>query len=195
MDGNTRAAIEQFRADVNAFREAQRNANFWERICLDRIDWQDGKADQRWREIDDAKGRAIAAHEAALKSGHALTSLISGPEARRKLARFLSHLDWREMQIEKALECWPDLNVELYLLLAAAAQPASSNNVAITLADHAMMNHRDIAEKLNLPAESLRKKLDRWRSTNQDGWQEVTEPKRGEPKYVYRIGAIRHLLT
>ena len=62
------------------------------------------------------------------------------------------------------------------------------------LADDAMMNHVDIARALGLAAEALRRRLDRWRAKNGDGWQEITEPKRHEPKYVYRIGAVRHVL-
>lgn len=61
------------------------------------------------------------------------------------------------------------------------------------LPNEAMMNHVDLASYLTLEAEALRKRLDRWRGEN-DGWQEVHESSSREPKYVYRIGAIRGLL-
>ena len=63
------------------------------------------------------------------------------------------------------------------------------------LPDDAMMNSRDLASRLDLPHEPLRKNLDRWRKENSDGWQETTEPRKGEPHYLYRVGAIRHLLA
>jgi hypothetical protein len=62
------------------------------------------------------------------------------------------------------------------------------------LPDDAMMNHVELAAAHNLDAEALRKRLDRWRKTNADGWQEISEPRSNEPRYLYRVGAIRHLL-
>lgn len=63
------------------------------------------------------------------------------------------------------------------------------------LSDDAMMTHADLAQALNVNAESLRKRLDRWRKKNGDGWQEVTEPAKNAPKYLYLIQAIRPILS
>jgi hypothetical protein len=68
-------------------------------------------------------------------------------------------------------------------------------DLSSALPDDAMMNHVDIAKTLGIKREPLRKRLERWRKVNMDGWQQVTEPRRSEPRYVYRIGAIRHLLN
>jgi hypothetical protein len=62
------------------------------------------------------------------------------------------------------------------------------------LPDEAMMNHADLAQYLSLESEALRKRLDRGRVQNKEGWQEVDEPASREPKYMYRIGAVRSVL-
>jgi hypothetical protein len=62
------------------------------------------------------------------------------------------------------------------------------------LLDDALLNHVDLAKKLRLNPEVLRKRLDRWRAKNMQGWQQVHEPTNREPKYLYRIDAIRGLL-
>src|SRR5436190_17311424 len=56
----------------------------------------------------------------------------------------------------------------------AHAAPTTAGLAALT--DDSMMNHVDIASALGLPSKPLRKRLDRWRCNNADGWQEVTEP-------------------
>lgn len=62
------------------------------------------------------------------------------------------------------------------------------------LDDDTWLNHADLASKLEIPAEPLRKRLDRWRKQHGEVWQEAMEPRAGEPQYVYRVGAIRTLL-
>lgn len=63
-----------------------------------------------------------------------------------------------------------------------------------TLHDDARMTHLDLATALSVEPEPLRSRLDRWRSKNAVGWEEVTEPKPRQPKYLYRVGNIRDLL-
>jgi hypothetical protein len=63
------------------------------------------------------------------------------------------------------------------------------------LPDNAMLNHLDLANLLTLNTEVLRKRLDRWRAKNEEGWQHVHEPASHEPKYLYRIGAVREVLN
>jgi len=50
----------------------------------------------------------------------------------------------------------------------------------------------DLAEKYGLPPNSLRKRLERWRSENPEGWTEVmdTDRKPRDPQYLYREEAI-----
>jgi len=63
-----------------------------------------------------------------------------------------------------------------------------------SLPGDAMMNHVDIAAVLNLQPESLRTRLERWRKDHSEGWQENQDASGAEPRFVYRIGAIRAVL-
>jgi hypothetical protein len=63
------------------------------------------------------------------------------------------------------------------------------------LPDEARMTHSDLAKKLHLKAEALRKRLDRWRAENGSGWEQVNEREARRPQYVYYVGAIRHVLN
>ena len=63
-----------------------------------------------------------------------------------------------------------------------------------TLPDDTWSTHVELAGRLGLESEPLRSRLNRWRADNFDGWQEVTEPKARSPKYIYRVGSIRHVL-
>jgi hypothetical protein len=86
-----------------------------------------------------------------------------------------------------------------------ATEPATTNTMTTpsgtegdeslsNLPDDAMMNHRDLAAVLKLDAEPLRKRLDRWRKRNGDGWQELTEATSKEPRYLYQVRAVREVL-
>jgi hypothetical protein len=89
-------------------------------------------------------------------------------------------------RVEESLPTEPEL-----------AKPSTGNGeVALRdLPDDAMMNHSDLAAALKLQAEPLRKRLDRWRSKNGDGWQQLTEAKAKEPRYLYRVASVRDLLA
>jgi hypothetical protein len=52
------------------------------------------------------------------------------------------------------------------------------------------MGASEIAERLGLPRETVRKRLDRWREKQADGWYEVTERKSRDCKYLYKIRDI-----
>ncbi len=72
--------------------------------------------------------------------------------------------------------------------LTAKAEPASDTP------DDAMLTHSQIAERYGVPAERLRKRLDRWRGKHLDGWQQVTDRKTREAGYVYRMGSVRSIV-
>lgn len=59
--------------------------------------------------------------------------------------------------------------------------------------DDPALSPGEIAKRYNLDAEAARKRLDRWRSTHDDGVIEVSNRKVNEPKYLYRLSAVRHL--
>jgi hypothetical protein len=76
---------------------------------------------------------------------------------------------------------------------SSAVQQSPLEKLA-ALPDEAMMNHIDLSAKLTLEAEPLRKRLDRWRERNLDGWRESENRQAREPKYIYRLAAIRDVL-
>jgi hypothetical protein len=55
------------------------------------------------------------------------------------------------------------------------------------------LSHIDLAEKYGRDPEATRKMLDRWRKKNGDGWHEVDNRRQNEPKYLYRLSAVRAL--
>lgn len=56
------------------------------------------------------------------------------------------------------------------------------------------MSSADIARRNDLNSEALRKRLERWRKTHDEGWIEVSDRKPHEPQYLYRVGAVQHIL-
>jgi hypothetical protein len=62
----------------------------------------------------------------------------------------------------------------------------------------ALLAYSDIASRAGVAADALRKRLDRWRRENPSeagrGWMEVPDPGPRQPKHVYRVGAVRHLI-
>jgi hypothetical protein len=68
---------------------------------------------------------------------------------------------------------------------------------ALSLEDESWLTHVDLAEASGLDPEALRKRLDRWRESDRSSdadWKEAANPTRGQPKYLYRVRAIRSLL-
>lgn len=56
------------------------------------------------------------------------------------------------------------------------------------------LGSRKLAEIFSVPPEPLRNRLKRWRAKNKEGWIEDTEHKPRDPKYLYRVGAVRHIV-
>jgi hypothetical protein len=52
-----------------------------------------------------------------------------------------------------------------------------------------------LAAMLDVPADALRTRLNRWRSQNHTGW--IENPDRGprEAKYLYRVGSVRSIIA
>ncbi len=79
-----------------------------------------------------------------------------------------------------------DANVSRRELLAAIQDDVMLD--AVALANHLSLGRLD--------KERLRKLLERWRKRHPpgDGWSELADVPPGRPRYVYRVGAIRHIL-
>lgn len=63
--------------------------------------------------------------------------------------------------------------------------------------DEGMFTSSDLAERFGVNAETLRKRLDRWREKNVTSrdWTENEGATSRDPKYLYRLGAVRHLIA
>lgn len=62
------------------------------------------------------------------------------------------------------------------------------------VSDDAMLGSAALARMFNLPLPMVSKRLERWRKQNGEGWTENQERKPRDPKYLYRLGAVRPLL-
>jgi hypothetical protein len=70
--------------------------------------------------------------------------------------------------------------------------PAAVHPPAAT-GDDPLLTHVELANRYNVQREATRKRLDRWRSVNDAGWIEATDIRPNEPKYLYRLSAVRNL--
>jgi hypothetical protein len=87
---------------------------------------------------------------------------------------------------------------QLSAVVPATAPPPSGQQAdsAAGKLDDSFLSHVDLASMFGLDAAATRARLDRWRSVNKStkaGWREVSERLPREPKYLYRLSAIRHL--
>jgi len=60
--------------------------------------------------------------------------------------------------------------------------------------DEAFFSPHDLAVLFNVPYEPLRKRLERYRHTNHNGWNPVSDPRPREPRYLYQVAAVKHLI-
>ena len=61
--------------------------------------------------------------------------------------------------------------------------------------DDSHVSPTKLAAIFGVPADPLRTRLRRWRAQNHTGWIENTERGPREAKYLYRVGAVRDILT
>jgi hypothetical protein len=57
--------------------------------------------------------------------------------------------------------------------------------------ENAFLSAADVARIFEVPLNALRKRLERYRQSHDDGWGENQEAKRLEPRYTYRLGSVR----
>jgi hypothetical protein len=78
---------------------------------------------------------------------------------------------------------------------ASPAETASQPPSAI--AENAMLSPRQLAGFFGLPNDATKKRLERWRHRNPgpSDWIENPEPRSREPRYFYRLGAVRDALS
>jgi len=62
------------------------------------------------------------------------------------------------------------------------------------LDDDGWYTHSTLADHFGLAREALRKQLERWRKKHFDGWKENTDRRPREPKHLYQLSAVRHII-
>ena len=92
----------------------------------------------------------------------------------------------------------PDwLQVDLPDTGDGARQPDDGHGKSVDDND-AMLGIGSLMKKFSVPQAkkgALEKRFERFRRKNFEGWQEVTEPKPNQPRYLYRVGAVRHIVV
>lgn len=71
---------------------------------------------------------------------------------------------------------------------------ATSVPSSAALDDFAWYTHDRLAEVFDVGKEALRKRLDRYRSRNMNGWKENEDRRPREPRYLYQLRAVRPII-
>lgn len=84
---------------------------------------------------------------------------------------------------------------ELLLVIRDKQQPAGLELAAIQPTpkrEATLLSVRDLAVKYDVDSEALRKRLDRWRRQNFNGWRELHSSDRGprDPRFLYEESAV-----
>ncbi|HET6881450.1 MAG TPA: hypothetical protein VFI31_14905 [Pirellulales bacterium] len=80
-----------------------------------------------------------------------------------------------------------------------ASEPAAvelpTTSAPPPLPDKAWLSHVELASHYELNPENLRQRLNTWRKKHAagEGWKEAPERRPREPKYLYRVGAVRSI--
>ena len=53
---------------------------------------------------------------------------------------------------------------------------------------------REIAQLFSLPQDALEKRLQRYRRTNHNGWNQMSDPRSHEARYLYQLSAVRPIV-
>ena len=72
--------------------------------------------------------------------------------------------------------------------------PSATVSSNITLDEQAWYTHDRLAESCNLSKDALRKRLDRFREHNANGWKLNEDRRPREPKYLYRVKDVRDII-
>ena len=90
-------------------------------------------------------------------------------------------------------ENWPEVSS----LIDGSVDPASPEAPSSNIPSNAMLDeqawypHARFAEAFNVDREALRKRLDRYRKHNFDGWKANEDRRPREPGYLYQLRAVK----
>jgi hypothetical protein len=96
--------------------------------------------------------------------------------------RFVDAMEWRRRMLSLRMAA----NVHTIVGKHQAEQAGVDPN--------ASMSAPDLARVFKLNPDALRKRLDRWRKQNGDGWTDVPNPKPNEAKVLYRVAAVQSVI-
>lgn len=125
------------------------------------------------------------------------------PDALRRIFRFLIDTDADlDGTCKTALERLEEAEAaERLEEEAGQGQPDRREKLAL-LSDQTYMTHKDFSEELGLDArqsENLKKALHRFRHERGNSvagdWREVAEPRPREPRFVFRVRDVRHIVA
>jgi len=60
--------------------------------------------------------------------------------------------------------------------------------------DDSHLSPAKLADLFQAPTDALRTRLNRWRKSNHHGWIENPDRAANQPKYLYRVGAVRPVI-
>lgn len=106
----------------------------------------------------------------------------------------LQERDLRPITTYRRGQKWPDNSARPKTSMVAIAASPSGPAIA-TLDDETYYAPDRLAEFFTVNQEALRKRLERFRSNNLDGWRENEGRKPREAKYSYRLKDVRDILT
>jgi hypothetical protein len=72
--------------------------------------------------------------------------------------------------------------------------PGANQDTALLAKQDGALSAASLAKQHGVSPESLRKKLQRWRQNNLDGWMQNLESKQNEPRYLYFEDAVRSVI-
>ncbi|HUW31674.1 MAG TPA: hypothetical protein VM223_08695, partial [Planctomycetota bacterium] len=60
--------------------------------------------------------------------------------------------------------------------------------------DKAFLTPRELSERFGVPYQALRKRLERFRKSNFNGWNQVSDPLPREARYLFQVAAVKPIL-
>lgn len=93
-----------------------------------------------------------------------------------------------------AYALWRDLKPRLQELVLRCEQAATMPARAPVHED-ARMSAAEVAAAIDAPAETVRKRLERWRNANDRGWFDVPNPGPRDARVVYRWGDVKDAVS
>jgi len=102
----------------------------------------------------------------------------------------------RSITTYRSGEKWRKISIPIDRSGDPCLRETSSRSVPsnVTLDEEAFYTHFRLAEIFGVPKDALRKRLDRYREHNLNGWKENEDRRPREPRHLYRLKDIRGII-